>query len=186
MRADARANREAIILGATHQIAAHGADVPFSAIAEDAGVGIATLYRNFPTREELVLAVLESFRDRALEIVERYRPLVDRDPAAGWEAFARALADLHPGALVTAFSREFVTGDGLSEYLQTQRADLLGAVQDLIDRAARAGVVRRDLTATEFQMGIALITRPLPDVAVPDLAEHQAWLIDVYLQGLRA
>lgn len=42
-----------------------------------------------------------------------------------------------------------------------------------------------NLTATQFQMGIASITRPLPDVAVPRLAEHEAWLVDVYLRGLR-
>ena len=109
MRADARANREAIIEGATRQIAAHGSDVPFSAIATEAGIGIATLYRNFPTRQDLVLAVLQTFKDRALEIVEQCRPALKDDTSAAWNTFAHALADLRPGAFVTAFATEFVS-----------------------------------------------------------------------------
>lgn len=58
-------------------------------------------------------------------------------------------------------------------------------MQQILDRAKHAGLVRKDLTAAQFQMGIASITRPLPDVAIPDLARHQGWLVDVYLRGLR-
>ncbi|MFT3942301.1 MAG: hypothetical protein QM705_00555 [Ancrocorticia sp.] len=46
-------------------------------------------------------------------------------------------------------------------------------------------MVRSDVTVQQFHVGIATITRPLPDVAVPDLAQGDEWLIDVYLRGLR-
>ncbi len=59
------------------------------------------------------------------------------------------------------------------------------ANQNIIDEAIAAGAVRADLTATEFQMGIALITRPLPNVALPNLTKHQEWLVGVFLDGLR-
>jgi hypothetical protein len=73
----------------------------------------------------------------------------------------------------------------VSGAVEEQRERSLTAVQRILDQAKRAGAVRQDLTATQFQMGIASITRPLPDVAVPRLAEHEAWLVDVYLRGLR-
>lgn len=186
MRADARANRQSIVEAATRQIAVHGADVPFTLIAADAGVGIATLYRNFPSRQELVMAVLESFRDHAREILERCRPLVAQDPARGWRTFVHALAALRPGALVTAFSSELVADHHVPAELESQRTLLLGSVQELIEEAIAAGVVRADLTALGLHLGIAAITRPLPEVSESDLADQQHWLVEVFLDGLRA
>jgi hypothetical protein len=107
------------------------------------------------------------------------------DPVSGWQEFAHAVADLRPGALLPAFAAQFVTGDRVSGAVEEQRERSLTAVQRILDQAKRAGAVRQDLTATQFQMGIASITRPLPDVAVPRLAEHEAWLVDVYQRGLR-
>ena len=185
MRADARANRDAIVAAARRQLAAQGIGVPFSAIAEDAGVGIATLYRNFPTRAELVRAVLRSMEDDMLQIVSRFTPVLEDDPIRGWDGFVRSVADLRPGALIAVFAAEFVSGHQVSDEVEFQRRRSLVAIQEFLDRAKAAGLVRSDLTATQFQMGIASITRPLPDVALPDLAEHERWLIDVYLGGLR-
>lgn len=185
MRADARANRAAIVAAATAQIATHGIDISLTAIAERAGVGIATLYRNFATRDDLVGAVLADLQGRLLAVVERCRPQFDTDPEAAWAAFGHEVAALRPGALVSAFAAEFVTDDHLPEPLAAERARSLAAVQQILDEAKRAGLVRADLTAIQFQLGIASITRPLPDVAVPDLAEHEAWLIEIYLRGLR-
>jgi AcrR family transcriptional regulator len=59
LRADARANREAVLSAATTLYVEHGVDVPFEDIAQRAGVGRATMYRHFPTRDALLLAMLE-------------------------------------------------------------------------------------------------------------------------------
>nr|WP_300141629.1 TetR/AcrR family transcriptional regulator [Propionicimonas sp.] len=185
MRADARANRDAVVAAAAAEIATHGIDISLTAVAEHAGVGIATLYRNFPTRTDLIGAVLADLESRMLAIIERCQPLIEADPESAWDAFGHAVAELRPGALVTAFAAEFVTDDHLPQSLEVERARSLAAVRQILDRAKHAGLVREDLTAAQFQMGIALITRPLPDVAVPDLAQHRAWLVDVYLRGLR-
>lgn len=185
MRSDARANREAVVTAAAAEIATRGIDISLTAVAEAAGVGIATLYRNFPTREDLIRAVLADLEERMLAAIQHYQPEIDADPEAGWEAFVQAVADLRPGALAPAFAAEFVTDDHLSRALEERRARSLAAVQQILDRAKRAGLVREDLTAVQFQMGIASITRPLPDVGVPRLTEHEAWLMEVYLRGLR-
>jgi AcrR family transcriptional regulator len=185
MRSDARANREAVVAAAAAEIATHGIDISLTAVAEAAGVGIATLYRNFPTRDALIRAVLADLEDRILAAIQHYQLEIEAGPEAGWDAFVHAVADLRPGALVPAFAAEFVTDDHLAQTLEERRARSLAAMQQILDRAKRAGLVREDLTAFQFQMGIASITRPLPDVGVPRLAEHEAWLMEVYLRGLR-
>ncbi|MCB0910046.1 MAG: TetR/AcrR family transcriptional regulator [Propionibacteriaceae bacterium] len=185
MRADARANRDAVVTAATAQMATHGVDISLTAVAEQAGVGIATLYRNFPTRDDLIRAVLADLEGRMLSLIERHSPRIATEPEAAWQEFGHEVAALRPGALVAAFAAEFVTGDQLSEPLRLERVHSLAAVQQILDEAKRAGLVRADLTAEQFQLGIAQATRPLPDVAVPELAEHEAWLVEVYLRGLR-
>lgn len=185
MRADARANREAVVTAAAAELATHGSEISLTAVADAAGVGIATLYRNFPTRDDLIRAVLADLESRVRAIIEEHRSLIETDPEGAWDSFGHAIAALRPGALISAFAAQFVTGDALAEPVREERARALAAVQQILDRAKKAGLVRADLTAPRFQMGIASITRPLPDVAVPDLAEHQAWLVDVYLRGLR-
>src|SRR5689334_23961309 len=60
LRADARRNRQRIVEGACAVFRERGLDVPLEEIADRAGVGIATLYRRFPTREELIAAVFEA------------------------------------------------------------------------------------------------------------------------------
>lgn len=185
MRADARANRDAIVTAAAAEIATHGIEISLSAVAEAAGVGIATLYRNFTTRDELIDAVLADLEGRMLATIEHYHPLIEEEPEANWHAFVHAVAALRPGALVSGFAAEFITDDRISQPLEDRRARSLAKVQQILDLAKPVGLVRDDLTAAQFQMGIASITRPLPQVGVPRLAEHQAWLIDVYLRGLR-
>ncbi|WP_306427774.1 TetR/AcrR family transcriptional regulator [Brevibacterium sp. 50QC2O2] len=185
MRADAKANHDAIIRAAHAQLAAHGADVPLSAVAEAAGVGIATLYRNFPTRDALIRAVLGDMSEVLRGIVARALAALDRDPQTGWRDFVHAVARLRPGALTSVFAAQFVRDDHIPASIEAQRSHSMEAVQGVLDRAREAGLVAPDLTAAKFQMGIASITRPLPDVAAPAIAEHQAWLVDVFLKGLR-
>src|SRR3984957_240905 len=67
-RADAVRNRQLLLAAAADAFAAGGADVPLEDIARNAGVGIGTLYRHFPTREALVEA---AFLDEALELRQR-------------------------------------------------------------------------------------------------------------------
>src|SRR5438270_2242759 len=58
LRSDARRNRERLVASARELFAAHGVDVPVEDITHHAGLGMGTLYRHFPTKEELVDAVL--------------------------------------------------------------------------------------------------------------------------------
>ncbi|GLZ47086.1 TetR family transcriptional regulator [Actinomycetospora sp. NBRC 106375] len=83
-RADARANRSALLAAAARLFADQGPDVPLDAVAREAGVSIATLYRNFPSREDLVAATY------AAEI--RALGELDLEEGTAAEALARWLA----------------------------------------------------------------------------------------------
>ena len=78
LRADAVRNRELLITAAVAAFAARGAEVPLEDIARDAGVGIGTLYRHFPTRDSLVEAVYRHEVDVLVESADQ--PLATRSP----------------------------------------------------------------------------------------------------------
>jgi AcrR family transcriptional regulator len=77
LRADAARNRDQLLTAASHVFACAGTEPSMRAIARDAGVGIATLYRHFPTRESLVEAV---YRDQAAGLTAGARELLARLP----------------------------------------------------------------------------------------------------------
>jgi AcrR family transcriptional regulator len=85
MRADAQRNREAILLAARETFEAEGVLASLDGIALRAGVGNATLYRNFPTRDDLLAAVIETSNHLALaEADELSRSLNPREALAEW------------------------------------------------------------------------------------------------------
>ncbi|MDQ3787939.1 MAG: TetR/AcrR family transcriptional regulator, partial [Actinomycetota bacterium] len=86
LRADARLNRDRILDAARQAFAARGLDVPMAAIARRAGVGVATLYRRFPTREALITAVFGDQLTHCLSVVDD--ALADPDP---WRGFCSAI-----------------------------------------------------------------------------------------------
>jgi AcrR family transcriptional regulator len=86
-RADAIANRRALIDAATDLFGEHGIDVPFDRIAREAGVGRATLYRHFPTRELLLAGILEG----AIEELEEAAAGLPPEPASFMRLFEIAV-----------------------------------------------------------------------------------------------
>ncbi|GAB04705.1 TetR family transcriptional regulator [Gordonia amarae] len=184
MRSDARANRAAIVDAARTLFSGRGVDVPLSAVAEAAGIGIATLYRNFPTRDDLIRAVVEDIAGCFQAVEREYLARIEEDPEQGWHDFVHALAAIRPGTIIPALAEKF-GGTGAPDYVAPLREGVLATQQTLLARAKKAGLVRDDVSAKNFQLGIASITRPLSEQPEADCDTHTAWLIDVYLRGLR-
>ena len=95
-RADARANRQRIIQAALSVLAEKGAAAEIKEVAERAGVGVGTIYRNFATKDDLLRGILD-------DVIEQYMAIHDRalavdDPVAG----IRLFAELAQGRLVLA------------------------------------------------------------------------------------
>ena len=95
LRADAARNRDAIVAVARDVFAEQGLAAPLETIAARAGVGIATLYRRFPTREKLVAAALTEKVAEYAEAAEQ--ALAVADPWVGFAGFVQRICELQAG-----------------------------------------------------------------------------------------
>jgi len=139
LRADARRNRERILKAAAKEIAARGLDVQMEDIARAAGVGVGTIYRNFPTKVALQDALWNEKRARVIDVAERAAS--NPDPWGAVEQLFREgtdlqLADLGWCEALGAEPRGMSRGDAPPE--------LLEATETVIKRAKAAGVLRQD------------------------------------------
>ncbi|MFD8718845.1 TetR/AcrR family transcriptional regulator [Streptomyces sp. NPDC059629] len=167
-RKDAARNYDALIAAAREAFAEHGADASLEDVARRAGVGIGTLYRNFPTRRDLFESV---YADEVNALCRAAVELSAREP---WEALTSWL-DRFTGYMVTKRAVREALNDE-SEIFSACRDSMYAAGGPLLERAQKAGVVRTDMeigdllrmvsgiTATAFEddaqrdrvMGIAL------------------------------
>lgn len=159
-RADAQRNLDSLLEAALAVFAASGVDAPVRAIADKAGVGIATIYRNFPQRADLIVAVMRHEIDAC---------------AAAKDTLAAAHA---PGEALARWVQRFVdflgakrgmaaalhSGDPayapLPDYF---RQKLEPAMRTLLDAAIAAGDVRPGVDANELLLAIARLASPAPD-----------------------
>ena len=146
LRADARRNRLRLLETADKVFAAEGMGVPIDEIARRAGVGPGTLYRHFPTKEALFMAVAVS-RVKA-SIQEARRLLQVADPADGLFDYLRQL-----GAQFEA-RRDLIEvmaagGESLHDAHPELAQELNGAIDALLTRAQEAGAVRADVQVAD-------------------------------------
>ncbi|OBF31598.1 TetR family transcriptional regulator [Mycobacterium sp. ACS1612] len=179
MRADAARNRARVLQVAYDTFAAEGLGVPIDEIARRAGVGAGTVYRHFPTKEDLYRAVIE---DRIVRIVADGRELlVSSDPGEALYAFLRSMV-LQWGA----------TDRGLAEALAGLGVDVKSAVPDaeeaflellgdLLRAGQKAGTVRGDLDARDVKA--LMVGAQAIQSYNAEVAER---LTEVVLDGLRA
>jgi AcrR family transcriptional regulator len=133
-------------MSARELFAARGLDVPMAAIARHAGVGVATLYRRFPTRESLITEVFADQLAACLAAV--YDGLADPDPWRGFCAAIRTLCDLQ--ALDRGFTAAFTAAFPGAVDLDAQRDRAMGAFAELAQRAKDAGQLRADFAPDDL------------------------------------
>ncbi|MFJ2217080.1 TetR/AcrR family transcriptional regulator [Streptomyces sp. NPDC101062] len=151
-RADARRNKETLLDAAAAVFVTSGVEAPVRDIAAEAGVGLGTIYRHFPTRADLIIAV--------------YRHQVDACAEAG-PALLETSATPHAalGRWINLFVDFLVTKHGLAAVLQSDNTGfetlhayfldrLVPVCTHLLDAAAAAGEVRSDVTAIELMRGV--------------------------------
>lgn len=145
MRADAQLNRDRILDAAAELFADRGISVPLEEVARRAGVGVATLYRRFPTRADLAAATFERNISRFTEAVDR--ALADGDSWNGFRALVFELCALQASdaglreMLTTAFPPSSVVEQRTAEAVEKLRA--------LMARAQRDGSLRGDVTVAD-------------------------------------
>lgn len=178
MRADARRNREAILVAAKAAFAAHGDETQMDDVAARAGVGVGTVYRHFPTKEALMG---EMVRQKFALIAGHAREALAQD-GEPFEVFAGVLwrnceATAQDHAAQDALMR---AGDAVWDQAHEVMAEMQGLVQQLIDRAQAAGTMRPDFTVADM---------PMIMCGVSSAMAHEGWdwrrHLEIVLDGLR-
>lgn len=182
MRADARRNREALIAAAREVFAEEGAEAPLEEIAARAGVGAGTLYRHFPERGSLLLAIVEDRWERLLAEAER---LAAESPGAALEEWLRGM--VRDQVQVRGLVNQILECDarGCSDApMARQCSATKDAMGTLLEASKQAGTVRADITAPELfdLMAGVIVASDRHD----DPVTHSGRLLDVVLAGLRA
>ena len=152
MRADARRNEETLLEAAAEAFVASGVDVPMRDIAAKAGVGVGTIYRHFPTRSDLIVAVYR----HQVEACAQAGPALLANSSTPHAALAR---------WINLFVDFLVTKHGLAAALQSDAAAfetlhayfldrLVPVCAQLLDAAAAAGEILPDMDAYELMRGV--------------------------------
>ena len=175
-RADARRNYEKLLTAAREAFAEGGEATSLESIAERAGVGIGTLYRNFPNRQALIEALYVD------EVEEVCRTAAELEVADPWEALnswlERVVSYVATKQVLIAELVNYLDTD--AELFQACRTYLYSAGEPLLLRAQEAGVVRPDVTIGEvIQLVVGIAKVPSAD---PAQTEH---VLRVALDGLR-
>lgn len=180
LRADARRNRARILDAAETVFTTHGSDASTEQVAAAAGVGIGTVFRHFPTKEELLQAVLIGQLER---MVGRADELLAADDTGNalFSYFREAVGqsatkNIYADALASA-------GIDLADAISPIKSEVFRVLDALLARAQQAGTVRADVTVQEV---IALI------VGASRALEHLRWdgqagerILAVIFAGLR-
>jgi len=183
MRADARENRARLLAVARELFAQRGLDVPMAAIARRAGVGVATLYRRFPTKESLVLEAFTEQFDVCQATIEE--ALTDPDPWHGFRTVIEKVCTLQ--ATDRGFTAAFVAGF----------PDLHSEVRDrtwhgfaaLVQRAKDSGQLRADFSPHDLTLVLMAnggLTGVPVDVAVAASKRLVAYLLEAFRTGTDA
>ncbi|MFI5706546.1 TetR/AcrR family transcriptional regulator [Kribbella sp. NPDC051620] len=179
LRADARSNHERLLVVAAEAFAREGTQASLKAIAQEAGVGIGTLYRRFPSREALVEAV---YRNEVAHLCAAADELLEKLP---------------PEAALTAWMEKFIdfmaAKEGMADVLRVvllseedrlHTRDLLAtAIATLLDAGAASGALRTGIDPKDVLMalgGISLIA------GAENQRQLATRLIDLLLHGVAA
>jgi AcrR family transcriptional regulator len=149
LRADAAKNRQAILEAAEAEFRERGVDASIDAIAERAGVGVGTLYRNYATKDELMRAIVAARIEPM--VAAAHAALADDDAGQAFFDFVRRMfaAGSEFKALADALA---AAGLNLDAAKDTVGFELMEAVQQLFARAQESGAVRSDVTIDDLHV----------------------------------
>ena len=179
LRADAQRNRALLLDAAVRAFSGGGPDVTLEAIAKDAGVGIGTLYRHFPTREALFEAVyrreVQHLADLAEQLKDKPDPL---DALRQWMRsnvkFVATKKGMSEALALAAYNN--------SELFSYSFDSLTRAIGSLLDRAITAGEIRDDIGAEDLLRALVGMCYTHNQ---PGWQKSVLRLADVFIDGLR-
>ena len=178
LRSDARQNEDALLQAAKQIFLTAGVDVPVREIADKAGVGVATLYRRFPKRSDLIAAVfrneIEACVKTAKQLAQEHKPA---DAVELWLKEYSAFMMTKKGLSAALHSGDPAYAD-LPDYFRSQFEPVLA---DLLSKAAKQGDMSADIDAFDLLRAIGNLTM----AGGGDGERHVARMVDLLVRGLR-
>ena len=180
LRADAARNRAAILAVASDVFAEQGLEAPLEVIAARAGVGIATLYRRFPTREKLVGAALV---DKVAQYAQAAEQALEiPDPWAGFAGFVRRICELQAGdrGLSDLLSMTLAADEQIEQLRRTANDNVI----TLIERAKASGTLRDDFVGEDLLL-LLIATAAVMQVTRADAPDAWRRFVALALDAFR-
>jgi AcrR family transcriptional regulator len=181
LRSDARRNRERLVASARELFASAGVEVSVEEITQHAGLGMGTLYRHFPTKEELVDAVLEDAFAEIVRLAEAAAAV--EDAWIGFTTFVEQAVQLH--ARYRGVKDMLGRREQGARRAEAMRARVRPLLRQLIERAQEQGALRADFAAEDLPLvfwSAARVIETTAGVAPDAWRRYLAFVLD----GLRA
>lgn len=176
-RADARANRRRLIAAAHEVIRERGIDAEMKEIAERAGLGVGTIYRNFPTKEHLVAEIMNDALDEFQQLLDAIAEV--EDPAESIRTFLRRGCDIserYGVVLLSMFGGSMPAGCE-ERFQQLKEED---RISEVVEAGKRRGIFRDDIDPA---IVASQVVAPLIPWSYQQLrrTRSQAQIVDAYL-----
>ncbi|WP_248961969.1 TetR/AcrR family transcriptional regulator [Sphaerisporangium perillae] len=179
LRADARRNRDRLLDAAVRAFSHDGPDVTLEAIAKDAGVGIGTLYRHFPTREALIEA---AYRNELARLCDAVTGLLrDTPPDEALRIWMDHFVEYMTTKRGMAGALRAVIASGGNPFAES-RALLLEAIATLLRAGGEAGAVRTDIDPGDVLASLSGVSLAAGE---PEQRDQAHRLLDLLVDGLR-
>jgi AcrR family transcriptional regulator len=178
VRADARRNIDALLEAAKAVFAESGVDAPVREIAAKAGVGVGTVYRHFPQRSDLVIAVFQHSVDACADAAREF--VAEHEPDEALTLWLRRYTDFI--ATKRGLAAALHSGDPAFEPLPAYfDQHLRPALKTLLDAASAAGAVRGDIDPNDLLRAVANLCLAGDDTRTG----HAQRMVDLLIDGLR-
>ena len=178
-RADAQRNRERILEVAKRAFTRSGADTSLDDIAKQAGVGQGTLYRHFPTREELLQAVYRSEMEKLAATERKFAQSMP--PIEALRAWLLLFVDAIETKHIIAPALNTLIGDP-KKVFAASHAQVHEALRSLVKRAIKSGDIRNDLDPMDLLRALVGVANV---ASMPDWQQSAKRLVDILIAGSR-
>ncbi len=178
-RSDGLRNRERILEVAKEAFTRWGADTSLEDIAKQAGVGVGTLYRHFPAREELLQAVYRSELEKLAAVGRKLAE--EMPPIEALRAWLLLFVDAIAAKQLIAPAVNTLVGDPKKVFAASY-AQIHEAIRSLVKRAIKNGDIRRDLDPIDLLRALVGVANVATS---PDWQQSAKRLVDILISGSR-